>query len=86
MTNLEIPNGDTSPKGRFLDLHRHLPSTAFVLLVLLVIAAFGGAFLYAGVYNIGADESPTAIRRRRRLQHSFPRLIELVVLRIADGQ
>ena len=56
MTNLEIPNGDTSPKGRFLDLHRHLPSTAFVLLVLLLIAAFGGAFLYAGVYNIGADE------------------------------
>lgn len=56
MTNLESPTGDTSPKGRFLDLHRHLPSTAFVLLVLLLIAAFGGAFLYAGVYNIGADE------------------------------
>lgn len=43
-------------KGKFLDLHRHLPSTAFVFLLLLVIAAFGGAFFYAGVYNIGADE------------------------------
>ena len=43
------------PKGRFLDLHRHLPSTAFVLLLSLILAAFGGAFVYAGVYNIGAD-------------------------------
>jgi mono/diheme cytochrome c family protein len=42
-------------KGKFLDLHRHLPSTAFVLIVLLVIAGFVGAFIYAGVYNIGAD-------------------------------
>ena len=42
-------------KGRFLDLHRHLPSTAFVLLLSLALAAFGGAFVYAGVYNIGAD-------------------------------
>ena len=50
------PDEDTTPKGQFLDLHRHLPSTAFVLLVLFVLAAFGGAFLYAGVYNIGADE------------------------------
>lgn len=42
-------------KGKFLDLHRHLPSTAFVLLVLLVLSAFVGIFIYAGVYNIGAD-------------------------------
>lgn len=42
-------------KGKFLDLHRHLPSTAFVLLLLLVIAAFAGVFIYAGLYNIGAD-------------------------------
>lgn len=41
--------------GKFLDLHRHLPSTAFVLIVLLVIAAFAGVFVYMGIYNIGAD-------------------------------
>ena len=43
-------------KGKFLDLHRHLPSTAFIILVLLVITGFAGIFIYAGVYNIGADE------------------------------
>ena len=43
-------------EGKFLDLHRHLPSTAFVLLLLLVVAAFAGIFVYAGVYDIGADE------------------------------
>jgi len=37
------------------DLRRHLPSTAFVLTFLVVIAAFAGLFVYAGVYNIGAD-------------------------------
>ena len=42
-------------KGKFLDLHRHLPSTAFVLLLLLIIAAFAGIFIYTGVYSIGAD-------------------------------
>lgn len=42
-------------KGQFLDLHRHLPSAAFVSLILLVAAAFGGIFIYLGVYNIGAD-------------------------------
>ncbi|MBA3669423.1 MAG: cytochrome c [Sphingomonas sp.] len=42
-------------KGKFLDLHRHLPSAAFVLVLLLVFAGFAGAFIYAGVYNIGAD-------------------------------
>ena len=54
--DIETPDGDTTPKGQFLDLHRHLPSTAFVLLLLVSVAALGGAFLYAGVYNIGADE------------------------------
>ena len=38
------------------DLKRHLPSTAFVLIFLIVIAAFGGIFIYAGIYNIGADD------------------------------
>ena len=42
-------------KGKFLDLHRHLPSTAFVAVLMLVVAGFAGAFIYAGVYNIGAD-------------------------------
>ena len=37
------------------DLRRHLPSTAFVLIVLILIAALGGLFIYSGVYNIGAD-------------------------------
>lgn len=54
--DIETPDGDTTAKGQFLDLHRHLPSTAFVLLLLFGLAAFAGAFLYAGVYNIGADE------------------------------
>lgn len=60
--NIETPEGeDTAPKGQFLDLHRHLPSTAFVALLALVLAAFGGAFVYAGVYNIGADAPHSAM-------------------------
>jgi mono/diheme cytochrome c family protein len=43
-------------KGKFLDLHRHLPSAAFVILATIVIAALAGVFIFAGVYNIGADE------------------------------
>ena len=42
-------------KGKFLDLHRHLPSTAFVTLVATVVAAFAGVLIYTGLYNIGAD-------------------------------
>ena len=42
-------------RGQFLDLHRHLPSTAFVLVAALIIAGFVGIFAYAGIYNIGAD-------------------------------
>ncbi len=42
-------------EGKFLDLHRHLPSAAFVGLAALVIAAVGGVFIFTGVYNIGAD-------------------------------
>jgi mono/diheme cytochrome c family protein len=40
---------------KLLDLRRHLPSAAFVALILLIIAGFTGIFIYAGVYNIGAD-------------------------------
>lgn len=42
-------------KGKPFDLKRHLPSTAFVLVVLLILAGFAGAFIYSGIYNIGAD-------------------------------
>ena len=41
-----------------LEVHgvrRHLPSMAFVLVFLLLLAAFAGIFIYGGVYNIGAD-------------------------------
>ena len=38
-----------------LDLKRHLPSTAFVVATLMVVAAFSGVLIYTGVYNIGAD-------------------------------
>lgn len=41
--------------GKAFDLKRHLPSTAFVVILLIVIAAFAGIFIYAGVYAIGAD-------------------------------
>ena len=37
------------------DLRRHLPSAAFVAILLIVIAALAGAFVYTGVYKIGAD-------------------------------
>ena len=36
-------------------LRNHLPSAAFVVVFLLVIAAVTGAFVYTGIYNIGAD-------------------------------
>ena len=42
-------------RSKSFDLKRHLPSTVFVLIILLVIAGFVGAFVYAGTYNIGAD-------------------------------
>jgi mono/diheme cytochrome c family protein len=38
-----------------VDLRRHLPSAAFVLILLLVITGFTGIFICMGVYNIGAD-------------------------------
>jgi mono/diheme cytochrome c family protein len=38
-----------------VDLRSHLPSTAFVAVVLLVVGAIAGAFVYTGIYNIGAD-------------------------------
>lgn len=41
--------------GKPFDLKRHLPSTAFVALLLVVVGAFAAIFIYMGVYNIGAD-------------------------------
>jgi mono/diheme cytochrome c family protein len=46
-------SGMANAKGP--DLRRHLPSTAFVLILLLGIAGLAGAFIYTGLYNIGAD-------------------------------
>ncbi|HEV2596665.1 MAG TPA: cytochrome c [Sphingomicrobium sp.] len=34
---------------------KRLPSVAIILLVLLVLGALGGAFIFAGVYDVGAD-------------------------------
>lgn len=38
-----------------LDVRDHLPSVAFVVVVLLLIAAFAGIYIYIGAYNIAAD-------------------------------
>ncbi len=38
------------------DIRRHLPSTIFVFILALVVAGFVGAFVFAGVYNVAADE------------------------------
>ena len=43
------------PDGRRLDVARHLPSITFVAVLLIVTAAFAGIFIFAGIYNIGAD-------------------------------
>ena len=41
--------------GKPFDLKRHLPSTAFVVILLMVFAAIAGVYIYIGAYNIGAD-------------------------------
>jgi mono/diheme cytochrome c family protein len=43
------------PRGKLVDPRRHLPSVTFVLILLVIVAGFAGAFIYTGVYNIGAD-------------------------------
>lgn len=40
---------------RPFDLKHHLPSTAFVLVMLMLVSGIAGAFIFGGVYNIGAD-------------------------------
>ena len=42
-------------------IRRPLPSATFVAVVLLVLAAFAGIFIYGGVYNVGADEPHSAL-------------------------
>ena len=41
--------------GKPFDLKRHLPSTAFVAIFLMLLAAIAGIFIYVGAYNIAAD-------------------------------
>jgi mono/diheme cytochrome c family protein len=41
--------------AKFQGIGRHLPSLTFVLVLLLILAAFAGIFIYAGFYNIAAD-------------------------------
>ena len=47
--------------GKPFDLKRHLPSTAFVLALVAVVAGFAGAFIYTGIYNIGADAPHSSV-------------------------
>lgn len=42
-------------KRRAFDRGNHLPGAAVVLIVLVILAAAAGAFIYSGLYNIGAD-------------------------------
>ncbi|MFN2474651.1 MAG: cytochrome c [Sphingomicrobium sp.] len=42
-------------KGKFLDLHQHLPSAAFAVVALMALGAIAGIFIFTGVYDIGAD-------------------------------
>ena len=41
--------------SRATRLRRHLPSGPFIAVAALVVGAIGGAVVYTGVYNIGAD-------------------------------
>ena len=50
------------PKGQFLDLHRHLPSTIFVIILAIVISAFAGVFVYSMTRLDGLSELGLATR------------------------
>ena len=43
------------PGPRKFDRRYHLPSLRFVGVVSVVVLALGAVFIYAGIYNIGAD-------------------------------
>jgi mono/diheme cytochrome c family protein len=44
-----------------LDVRHHLPSAAFLLVLLVVIAALAAIFIYVGVYNVAADAPHTSL-------------------------
>ena len=48
-------------EGRQFDVRRHLPSMAFVVASAIVIAGVAGAFVFSGLYNIGADAPHSTI-------------------------
>lgn len=49
------------PDDRSNGLNRHLPSRAFVILFLAAVAGLIAAFVYTGVYNIGADAAHSGL-------------------------
>lgn len=42
--------------GQDFNFRRHLPSTVFVGVTAVLLAAFAGIFVYVGVYNIAGDD------------------------------
>jgi len=42
-----------------IDLKRHFPSLSFVVVLTIIVALGGAAFIYLGVYNVAADEPHT---------------------------
>ncbi|HEX5185006.1 MAG TPA: cytochrome c [Allosphingosinicella sp.] len=40
---------------KLAEIRRHFPSLAFVLVAAFIVAGFAGAFIYTGLYDIGAD-------------------------------
>jgi len=40
---------------RKIDFRRHMPSTTFVAMALLILSGLGGIAIYLGLYNIAAD-------------------------------
>ncbi len=49
---------------RNIDFRRHMPSTTFVALTLLILAGLGGVAIYLGIYNIAADAPHTRLTYR----------------------
>lgn len=45
---------------RTFDHHRHLPSLSFVAIASTIVLALAAIFIYAGIYNIGADAHHTS--------------------------
>ncbi|BBC71677.1 cytochrome c [Altererythrobacter sp. B11] len=62
------------------DLKRHLPSVSFVVVALMASAAVAGAFIYTGVYNIGADAPHWSF-----VYNTLDTLRERSISRAADG-